>query len=121
MKNLRMIPIACLVCGSFLAFLSMAGEGGRKTENLVPADKELTQETMQRLYERGEQESYSGSDLDTIGMPVGGIGAGHMYLGGDGHLWLWEIFNKSYARGFLGKGAGGETFLHPFEQIHPFP
>ena len=53
-------------------------------------------------------------------MPVGGIGAGLVYLGGDGRLWMWDIFNKQYARGFMGRGAGGDTYLNPFEQVHPF-
>jgi len=86
----------------------------------IPTDKKLDPSWVRALYERGKKQTYSNEELKYIGMPIGGIGAGHMYLGGDGRLWLWEIFNKSYARGFLGKGAGGETFIHPFEQIHPF-
>ncbi len=100
MKNLRTLLIAGLVCGSFLAFLVVAGEGGGKAENLVPADKGISREAIQRLYERGEQESYSGSDLDTIGMPVGGIGAGQLYLRGDGTLACWQIFNRHVFSGY---------------------
>jgi uncharacterized protein (DUF608 family) len=86
----------------------------------IPTDKKLDPAWIRSLYDRGRKQVYAQGALPYIGMPVGGIGAGHVYLGGDGRLWLWEIFNKSYARGFLGKGAGGETFVNPLEQIHPF-
>lgn len=98
----------------------MAGPFDNEYLDIIPADKKLNPAWIRSLTMRGQKQTYANKDLKYIGMPVGGIGAGHVYLGGDGRLWLWEIFNKSYARGFLGKGAGGETFLHPFEQIHPF-
>jgi len=98
----------------------MAGPFDNDYLRMIPADKKLDPAWVRSLYERGHKQTYTSDDLKYIGMPVGGIGAGHVYLGGDGRLWLWEIFNKSYARGFLGKGAGGATFLDPFEQIHPF-
>ena len=63
-------------------------------EILVPADKKLTETWIRSLYERGEPEWYNGEDLKQIGMPVGGICCGHVYLGGDGRLWHWDIFNE---------------------------
>ncbi|SEW54294.1 GH116 family glycosyl-hydrolase [Chitinophaga arvensicola] len=49
------------------------------------------------LYERGTVTTYlkSKNELQYIGMPVGGIMCGTVYLGGDGRLWLWDIFNKN--------------------------
>ena len=35
------------------------------------------------------------NQLRYIGMPVGGIACGTLYLGGDGRLWLWDVWHKS--------------------------
>ncbi|MCU0914091.1 MAG: non-lysosomal glucosylceramidase [Planctomycetes bacterium] len=67
---------------------------------LVPADKGLSQEYLQRLVERGARAAYQGEELETIGMPVGGIAAGQLYLRGDGTLGLWQIFNKHVFSGY---------------------
>ena len=60
----------------------------------IPRDKNLDPEWVRSLFERGEPEVFSGSELVYIGMPVGGVCAGQVYLGGDGRLWLWDIFNQ---------------------------
>jgi len=70
--------------------------------HLVPQDKGLPQDMLDRLLERGQRAAYTGDELDTIGMPVGGIAAGQLYLRGDGTLGLWWIFNKHI---FTGYGA----------------
>ena len=62
---------------------------------LVPPDKDLAQEWLRSLPERGEPEVYKGDELRHIGMPVGGICAGQLYLSGDGRLWHWDVF-KGY-------------------------
>jgi len=71
-------------------------------ESLVPADKKLSEAWIQSLFERGEADWYSGEDLKHIGMPVGGICCGHVYLGGDGRLWHWDIFNQVIRTGYRG-------------------
>jgi len=68
--------------------------------HLVPADKKLSQDAMQQLFERGRREVYSGEELDTIGMPIGGVATGQLYLRGDGTLGLWQIFNKHVFSGY---------------------
>ena len=61
---------------------------------IIPADKDLDPAWVESLFERGEPRSYTGDALMNIGMPVGGITAGLVYLGGDGKLWWWDIFNR---------------------------
>lgn len=63
----------------------------------IPVDKKLDPEWIRSLYKRGTVTTYlkSKNELQYIGMPVGGINCGTMYLRGDGRLWLWDIFNKN--------------------------
>ncbi len=83
------------------ALRAMAGPfDAHDFEQLVPADKRLSAEWIQSLYARGEPEQYTGPDLQWIGMPIGGLCAGQLYLGGDGRLWHWDIFNQ-----YIGTGA----------------
>jgi non-lysosomal glucosylceramidase len=63
----------------------------------VPADKKLDPAWVKSLFARGEPAVYRGGELATIGMPIGGICAGQLYLGGDGKLWHWDIFNQHVA------------------------
>ncbi|MDR2676328.1 MAG: hypothetical protein LBC18_16060, partial [Opitutaceae bacterium] len=51
---------------------------------------------------RGARTIHRGGDLRMIGMPVGGLCAGQLYLGGDGRLLLWDIFNRVYRPGLNG-------------------
>ncbi|NBS15057.1 MAG: hypothetical protein EBT57_09720, partial [Verrucomicrobia bacterium] len=62
---------------------------------VIPAEKNLSPEWEGSLFERGLPRSYTGDALMNIGMPVGGITTGALvYLGGDGKLWHWDIFNR---------------------------
>lgn len=80
----------------------MAGPFSRADfDKLVPADKKLDPAWVKSLFERGAPEILRGDNLKHVGMPVGGICAGQLYLGGDGRLWHWDLFNKH-----VGTGAG---------------
>jgi len=93
----------------------MAGpfEGG-DFEKLVPADKKLSAEWVKSLFERGTPQIYQGKELDLIGMPVGGLCAGQLYLGGDGRLWHWDIFNQN-----IGTSTNGDHYAQPMTATAP--
>lgn len=73
---------------------------GQSFEDLVPSDKKLTPAWINSLTDRAEPEVFSkaAGELKYIGIPIGGIGCGQLYLGGDGKLWLWDIFKSNYRR-----------------------
>ncbi len=63
----------------------------------IPLDKKLDPAWVHSLFQRGQPTIYSGWDqLKHIGMPIGGIAAGTVYIGGDGKLWCWDIFNDPH-------------------------
>ncbi|MBN1123900.1 MAG: hypothetical protein JXA82_02755 [Sedimentisphaerales bacterium] len=69
-------------------------------DHYVPLDKQLDPGWVQALIARGRRTVYTGKDLDTIGMPVGGVCAGQVYLTGDGRLSEWQIFNQLVFSGY---------------------
>lgn len=104
-------------------------------EHLVPADKQLTAAYLHSLRERGERAVYAASESQTLGMPVGGIATGQLYLRSDGTLGLWHIFNRHIFTGYgldcyrtyrpdspiesgfaVVVGSGGDRMLKPLNQ-----
>lgn len=84
-----------------LAAVAHAGEQEIPPHSkMIPPEKELSRQWVKGLYERGKPLVWSGDDLQTIGMPVGGVAAGQMYLRGDGTLAEWKIFNKHINTGW---------------------
>ncbi len=64
-------------------------------EQLVPSDKKLDPAWVEALFARGGPEPVTGPALEHVGMPVGGLFCGTVYLSGDGRLWHWDIFNRT--------------------------
>ncbi|MBN2506657.1 MAG: hypothetical protein JXQ71_08180 [Verrucomicrobia bacterium] len=81
-------------------------------EKLVPADKKLRPDWVKSLTARGTREVYRWPESRLVGMPVGGIGAGQLYLGGDGKLWHWDIFNQVVS-------TGAEHYAKPMSPASP--
>jgi len=93
----------------------MAGPFTREDfDQLVPADKKLAPDWVKSLFARGTPEILRGDELKYVGMPVGGIGAGQLYLGGDGRLWHWDIFNR-----VENSGSSGPHYARPLTPASP--
>ena len=84
-----------LATGGVLIGFPAFGMSNSKSDYTIPIDKGLSPEWYKSLYERGTAEIYKGKELAYIGMPIGGICTGTVYLGGDGRLWLWDVFNET--------------------------
>jgi len=97
---------------------------------LIPADKKLSPAWVKSLFERGEKEVYSSeAAMEHIGMPVGGLFAGTVYLSADGRLWFWDVFNKEsngiapqpfVFEGKHMKDNWGAHFVFPLKPVSPF-
>jgi len=64
-------------------------------DKLVPKDKKLAPEWVNSLTEWDTPTVYRGEGLKYIGMPVGGICGGQLYLGGDGRPRVGDRSSKS--------------------------
>jgi non-lysosomal glucosylceramidase len=120
-----------LAAGGVLIGFPAFGMSNSKSEYSIPIDKGLSPEWYKSLYERGQAEVYTGAALAYIGMPIGGIGTGTVYLGGDGKLWLWDIFNETKEgisdkiyKDWQGKKEikprDGGNFIFPVAPEYPF-
>ena len=75
-------------------------ESSDVSDHFVPADKKLHADWLAELSAQGASTWYQGPDLETIGMPVGGLCTGQLYLAGDGRLVHWDIFNQLIFTGY---------------------
>ncbi|PSL47824.1 uncharacterized protein (DUF608 family) [Chitinophaga niastensis] len=94
-KFLRNVGLT--MAGAFSVRLPVVGRAIADNNSWLMTTKQPDAAWMASLYERGKVTTYlkSKNELQYIGMPVGGIQCGTVYLGGDGRLWLWDIFNKN--------------------------
>lgn len=83
-------------------------------EKKVPSDKKLDPAWVRSLFERGTSTVYRWPESSRIGMPIGGICTGQLYLGGDGRLWHWDIFNRH-----VDTGSSGPHYARPMEPASP--
>lgn len=95
-----LLATAALLLASPIAQAGTAAGQAEEFGHLVPVEKNLAPEWLAGLTRRGAPEAWRGKDLFTIGMPIGGIAAGQLYLRGDGTLARWWIFNKQLSTGF---------------------
>ena len=86
----------------------------------IPVDKKLDPQWVKSLYQRGFVTTYkkTKNELQYIGMPIGGIFTGTVYVGGDGRLWLWDIFNENQ-NGIDPKTIEWGMDLHVGKKVRP--
>src|SRR4029434_5677515 len=77
------------LAGPLRAFAGPFSRPRPDISHFVPADKKLDPAWIKSLYERGAPHAWRDAELNTIGMPIGGIAAGQMYICGDGTLGDW--------------------------------
>ncbi|WP_158969828.1 GH116 family glycosyl-hydrolase [Paraglaciecola sp. L3A3] len=120
MKNLFVLIVLLFTNGftygqdqsnTIMQKLQLSSDGKTPTVKNFPANfpQVLTQRGQPLVYSKNNSNNF-----EYIGMPVGGIGAGQLYLGGDGKLWFWDIFNLNY--NILKNLKGEEAYEFPYER-----
>ncbi len=86
-----------LFCSQWMVLFARAQE--LHPSHKIPVNKSLSDAWKKSLWST-ERKPYKGKELETIGMPVGGIAAGQLYVRGDGTLANWWIANNAYNTGY---------------------
>ncbi len=94
MKRVKLLTLSCLMSLSLPSFAQFS------PDHKVSLDKGNIKAFVGNKESKGERKLYKGDELTTIGMPVGGICAGQLYVRGDGTLANWWIANNAYNTGY---------------------
>ncbi len=102
LRQQRLIAIVVIAIG--LTALQPNADASPPNQ-LIPANKDIPASTIAQLRQRGGQPVFTTNRLLTVGMPVGGIAAGQLYLRGDGVFGDWQIDGRR-----LDTGSGDEAY-----------
>jgi uncharacterized protein (DUF608 family) len=73
----------------------------------IPDPKDAFNAWKKSLFDTGSMRVYRGEELKNIGMPMGGFGAGQVYVRGNGSLGPWQILNNFNSNAFAPGGFFG--------------
>ncbi len=98
----RLAGAGAVAVSGISSLTTCAGPFGRRDtfDHFIPVDKKLSAEWVSSLFEQGEPIWFQGAELAAVGMPVGGICTGQVYLTGDGRLCFSDIFNQYANSGY---------------------
>ncbi len=117
------------------AALALAGQSAMAADVAGQPPLTLPKASGPQVYPLTPARVYKGRNLEAVGMPIGGIGTGSIWLDGQGRLAVWQIFNNlsethipdSFFAVRVGDGKGaavtrvlqtkGEGSLKPVESL----
>ena len=124
--HLTVVAVLILAAGSLQSLGSEQTSQPYDFKNLK--DKGLTLSWIESLTQKEPPRVLRGQELKFIGMPVGGLCSGLVYVSGDGRLWAWDVFNittvgvKRNSATYNGEKIGstrGASYVAPLTPYSP--
>jgi len=121
-KRREFIKQSGMITASLMTTQLPRAVADQRVEGNPILEKKLDRKWIDSLHEKGKPTTYlkSKNELDYIGMPVGGIACGTVYLGGDGRLWLWDVFNKNQTGVVYKNVKWHEKIQFNYDFLRPF-